>query len=226
MYQKILPGPPNFENIDSGDKPTKRWMIKLDTPITCAKGAPVWGSKDILQLEIKEEMAKRYENKHIYITGSLKYAELPTDYTPLLISASEISIENPQPNHEAPSPNEIAEPITLNLRDACEHYLSMADETYMFLITKEPNHARKAILHAEKIYLSPKYIDFMINAANNNIHDALNLETIHTAIKEKNGDKVNTNNESYEVMVLGCMMNPQQVIPNYNTLVEKNLIEH
>lgn len=216
LKQEIFPGPPNYESIADGDKPESVWIVDLDGEVTCATGAPAWGSRKKMQVITNVVNLTGFENKHVSIYGELVYAETGHHHTPLLVSVTSIEkFKQQESTAEYPKDNGQIRPGQITIETACKAYLGMVDQTYMYVSLDEEKYIVNAIELAGILRLSPKYIDYMVKKMRTNRHDFSSGQYIHNMYQSK---------EQQGIAVVGCMVDPSRMIPNWNNLLKSDLI--
>jgi hypothetical protein len=93
LVRKILPGPPEFESVEKGDRPETYWILKLSKPV-CVNEDPndeinFEDSRDVrrMHLVINTEDYSRYGHfmsKEVVVTGILFHKYSGYDHTRVL----------------------------------------------------------------------------------------------------------------------------------------------
>ncbi|HAT1515640.1 TPA: DUF4431 domain-containing protein [Morganella morganii] len=94
LERTVFPGPPNYESVESGDKPETYWTLNTKDPIKCAKGSADWGKKDQFQLIVSGDFYKeneRYLGRKVFVTGRLAYSETGHHHTPIMIGVESMT---------------------------------------------------------------------------------------------------------------------------------------
>lgn len=93
LVRKTLPGPPEFESIEKGDRPETYWILKLTSPVCVNERLSgemdFEDNRDIrrMHLVINTEDYSRYEDfvsKKVVVTGILFYKYSGYDHTRVL----------------------------------------------------------------------------------------------------------------------------------------------
>lgn len=114
LERTVFPGPPNYESVESGDKPETYWTLNTRDPIKCAKGSADWGKKDQFQLIVSGDFYKeneKYLGGKVSVTGKLAYSETGHHHTPIMINVDSIkalsasqTVSNSHDNYGLPIP--------------------------------------------------------------------------------------------------------------------------
>lgn len=94
LERTVFPGPPNYESVESGDKPETYWTLNTKDPIKCAKGSADWGKKDQFQLIVSGDFYKeneKYLGSKVSVTGKLAYSETGHHHTPIMIGVESMT---------------------------------------------------------------------------------------------------------------------------------------
>lgn len=95
LRKTVFPGPPNYESVELGDTPEPYWVLYTKKPLSCAKNAADWGSKDQFQLVVDGDFYQTYSgflNKNVVVTGDLMYSMTGHHHTPIMIKVESIKI--------------------------------------------------------------------------------------------------------------------------------------
>jgi uncharacterized protein DUF4431 len=106
LVQRVFPGPPNYENVETGDARETQWLVRLSNPV-CVDGDPASelnteaesGIKEIQLVITNSSDWKRYASllrKDVRVTGMLFHAHTGHHRTPVLLTVR--SIEGHQRN--------------------------------------------------------------------------------------------------------------------------------
>jgi Domain of unknown function (DUF4431) len=95
LLQRTFPGPPNYESIQTGDRPETYWFVALDQPACVAAdpkdqdGSPAVSSVERIQLVVTAEQYRAQANKvgrHVIVSGQLFGAISAHHKSPVLMS--------------------------------------------------------------------------------------------------------------------------------------------
>jgi hypothetical protein len=98
VVRESFPGPPNFENIQEGDKPEGYWILKPDKPVCVVAGPDDELNETELdvrtiQLVLSDKQYKIYRNllnKRIIVTGTLSHGHTGHHHTAVLLKVSRL----------------------------------------------------------------------------------------------------------------------------------------
>lgn len=88
LIRMTYAGAPNYESIENGDEPETYFVLKPDAPIDCATDSPQFGNNKLMQLSLKSDDYKKYQDLvggRVTVTGTFIYAETGHHHTPLMI---------------------------------------------------------------------------------------------------------------------------------------------
>ena len=89
LRRRVFAGPPNYESIQSGDRPDTVWVLRLDRSI-CVRADSLHGSLrkvTEVQLFVPEEDHRRlrtYLDRHTVFRGRIRPQELGWHYLPIV----------------------------------------------------------------------------------------------------------------------------------------------
>lgn len=220
LQKEFHAGPPGYNSIKSGKNLEFFWSLKLDEKMTCAKNAPTWGSRNKIQVIAKTINLTKFENEHISIFGSLEYSETGQHPTPLLINVTNVDTFKlrVRPSQTSGQISKISIPLKtgqIPVETACDNYFSMVDLIYMYVLSHEIDYVENATKRAATLLLTKNDISSMVNGMQTYQHDFNNASYIHS---------VRCDNEQYEMVVLGCAMHPEMVLPNWDKLNQYGFI--
>lgn len=86
LQKEVFPGPPNYENIRSGDRPETVWFVAVDDN---AKYAKETGEQRI-QVILPQEQYNQMLNHTVVATGTLFDAHTVHHHTPLLLFVTKL----------------------------------------------------------------------------------------------------------------------------------------
>jgi len=100
IYEKVFPGPPNYESVEKGDRRENYWILKLDAPVCVAITSQEESWIKFIKKDIKEimlvlrgDMHKKFGHlmqKRVFVTGTLWEAHTAHHRTPVLITVEDI----------------------------------------------------------------------------------------------------------------------------------------
>lgn len=103
LLKKTFPGPPNYQDVNKGDKPETFWLVKLDSPICVArdKSEPDLNpaQKDVRQVELvlnneQEGRVNLLLGKRVVATGTLFGAHTGHHHTPVLLTVTYLDLSH------------------------------------------------------------------------------------------------------------------------------------
>jgi hypothetical protein len=99
LVRKSYPGPPNYEDIKSGDRPETGWYVRLAHPV-CVTGTPGdevngedQGGVDLVQLVLMHDEYKTHRGlvgKKVTVTGTLFRWHTGHHHTPVLLTVTRL----------------------------------------------------------------------------------------------------------------------------------------
>lgn len=91
-----FPGPPNYENIEAGDRPETSWILKPDQPI-CVEANPdiEWENYEVdvsaIQLVFRAA-SPELKSSHVQVQGTLFHAHTGHHHTNVLMDVQEYNV--------------------------------------------------------------------------------------------------------------------------------------
>ena len=231
LVLETFPGPPNYESIKNGDKAEKVWVVDLDGPVRCAKGAPEWGSRNKMQVIVNSTKPDIFQNKHVSVYGSLVYAETGHHRTPLLVDATSIEKYDGPNQQENGTDGSIADSQQMTTSEVCDHFLGIMGDSFGYILSeaKDENYLSGALRHAESIGLGIDYVKQILYALTHNRKDLSNAEAVYQGRKAAQTDsqssETNYYRDAYVFMSIACVSQPAQTIPSWSYLVQNNLVK-
>ena len=114
LSYQVFPGPPNYENIKTGDKPERAYILKLDRPI-CATGDEFLDGKEMfdrVQLLADDassagraalQSLKAFDGTRVVVSGKSGFgAQTGHHHAPLLMTLVSIKADAANPGADKP----------------------------------------------------------------------------------------------------------------------------
>lgn len=88
LLRRVIPGPPHYSSITTGDRPDTVWVLRLDRTICLRTDTVSQGRSGIkeVRLIVPEEDGsemRRYTDRHIVFTGKLQRGAVASDPLPI-----------------------------------------------------------------------------------------------------------------------------------------------
>lgn len=93
LYQKSFPGPPNYEDINKGDRKETYWFLKLKKP-RCVEGFKNQMDMQIVIFKVRNQLKVSMIGKFVILKGELFPQMTGHHRTETLITAESIEIIN------------------------------------------------------------------------------------------------------------------------------------
>ena len=104
LVRKTFPGPPNYEDIKTGDRPETGWYVSLARPV-CVTGTPGdeidgqdEGGVDLVQLVLTHDEYKTHSGlvgKKVTVTGTFFRWHTGHHHTPVLLTVARLVPDTP-----------------------------------------------------------------------------------------------------------------------------------